>query len=48
MDWTDLRLIAATAGGLLIALLLSTAKTVKARFASVSAGLFFAVFLLSH
>ena len=44
MDWTDLRLIAATAGGLLIAFLLSTANTMKARLASVSAGLFFAVF----
>lgn len=44
MDWTDLKLIGATAFGLLIAFLLSTANTMKARMASVAAGLFFAVF----
>lgn len=44
MDWTDYKLLLATGGGLLIAFLLSTANTVKARLASVAAGLFFAVF----
>ncbi|WEX10263.1 hypothetical protein [Chelativorans sp. AA-79] len=45
MNWTDVKLIAAIAGGLLIAFLLSTANTVKARVASVASGLFFAIFL---
>ncbi|WP_041544628.1 MULTISPECIES: hypothetical protein [Chelativorans] len=45
MNWTDVKLIAAIAGGLLIAFLLSTANTVKARLTSVATGLFFAVFL---
>lgn len=45
MDWTDLKLIASILGGLAVAFLLSTANTVKARLASVVAGLFFAVFL---
>jgi len=45
LNWTDVKLIAAIAGGLLIAFLLSTANTVKARLTSVATGLFFAVFL---
>lgn len=45
MDWHDFKLIASIAAGLVIAFLLSTATTVKAKIASVTAGLFFSVFL---
>lgn len=44
MNWADYKLIFAVLGGLLVAYLLSTADTIKARLASVAAGLFFAVF----
>lgn len=45
MDWTDIKLIGSIVTGLVIAFLLSTANTVRARLACVAAGLFFAVFL---
>lgn len=44
MNWTDFRLIAAVAGGLIVAFLLSTANTIKARVTSVFSGIFFAAF----
>lgn len=44
MDWTDIRLLAAVAAGLIMAFLLSTAETIKARLTSVASGIFFAVF----
>lgn len=44
MNWTDVKLLGAVAGGLVIAYLLSTAETVKARLTSVGCGLFAAIF----
>lgn len=43
MHWTDLKLIGAILAGLVVALLLSTAQSLKARLAGVAAGIFFAV-----
>nr|DAH84853.1 MAG TPA: hypothetical protein [Caudoviricetes sp.] len=45
MDWTDFKLIGAITVGLIVSVLLSTANTLKARLISVSAGIFFALFL---
>jgi hypothetical protein len=44
VDWHDIKLLASIAAGLMLAFLLSTADTIKAKIASVLAGLFFAVF----
>lgn len=44
MNWTDFRLITAVIIGLAISVLLSTAKTIKARLTSVVSGIFFALF----
>lgn len=45
MNWTDIKLISAVAVGLVISVLLSTAKTIKARLTCVASGIFFAIFL---
>ncbi len=45
MNWTDFKLIAAVGIGLFVSILLSTAKTIKARITCVACGIFFAVFL---
>lgn len=44
LDWTDIRLLLAMAGGLVLSLLLSTTATWKGRLVCVSSGLFFAFF----
>ncbi len=44
MNWTDIKLIGAVLGGLALALMLSTATTLKARLVTASAGLFCAFF----
>lgn len=45
MNWTDIRFIMATAIGVAISVLLSTANTIKARLICVASGVFFALFL---
>lgn len=44
MDWTDIKLITAVVGGLLLSFLLSTAATFKSRLVAVLTGLFCAYF----
>lgn len=44
MNWHDWKLLGAVAGGLVVAVLLSTADTWRARAASVVSGVVFAVY----